>query len=195
MNTYKLLLIIISLSFWLVTDALSQSLTYTSTDDSHIIVTGTSTLHDWELRSSTLMSEVIFNTGDGETIESLGSVMLIVEASTLESDRSRLENLAHEEMDAGNHPEITFRSTGNGTIQRDGDSYQVTAPGDLTIAGVTRQVSVEATCINTTDELLVCTGARDLLMTDFGIDPPTLMLGAIRTADEVTVEFRMEYSR
>jgi polyisoprenoid-binding protein YceI len=195
MNTIKLLLLIISLPLLLIPDAQAQSLTYTTTDNSHIIVSGTSTLHDWELRSSTLMSEAVFSTGNGETIESLESVMMILETSTLESDRSRLENLAHEEMDAGNHPEITFRSAGNGRIQRDGDAYRVTAPGDLTIAGVTRQVSVEATCINTADEMLVCTGTRDLLMTDFGIDPPTLMLGTIRTADEVTVEFRMEYSR
>jgi hypothetical protein len=172
----------------------AQSRTFTSTDESQIVVTGTSTLHDWELRSGTLKSEVIFNTGTDEGIESLESVMFIVETSSLESDRSRLQNLAHEELDARNHPEITFRASGNGTVKSTGNEYRITTKGELTIAGVSRQVSIEATCIDRGSETLVCTGTEDLRMTDFDVDPPTLMLGTIRTDDEITVEFRIIYA-
>ncbi len=193
MNTIKLLLIIISLPFLLIPDAQSQSLTYTSTDDSYIIVSGTSTLQDWELRSETLMSEVVFRSGNGDDIESLESVTLTLEKTSLESDQSRLQRSAHSEMDAGNHPQITFRSS-DGTVQRNGAEYNITATGDLTISGVTRQVSVEATCVNAGDEM-VCTGTRDMKMTDYGIDPPTLMLGTIRTHDDISVEFRIIYSQ
>ncbi len=178
----------------LIPDSLSQTLNYTSTDDAHVVIKGTATMHSWKLSSETMMSEVIFNTGNGETIESLESVMFTLEKTTLESDRSRMARDAHEEMDADNHPRISFRSNGNGNIERNGDEYRVTATGDLTISGITRQVSVEATCIKTGDEM-VCTGTRDLKMTDYDIDPPTVMLGAIRTHDDVTVEFRIVYSQ
>ncbi len=172
----------------------AQQISYTSTDDSYVLVKGTSTLHDWELRSETLMSEVNFAADNDDEIESLESVMFIVEKTTLESDRSRLEEMAHEEMDAGTYPEITFRSDDNGIVSSNGDEYNVTATGDLTISGVTRSISVDATCINTGDEM-VCTGTKDLLMTDFGIDPPRLMLGTLRTHDDITVEFRVVYTR
>ncbi len=194
MKNKKLLFIMILAWILVIPDTMTQSLTYTSTGDSHITVIGTSSLHDWELHSETLMSEAVFSTGNGETLESLESVIFILEKTTLESERSRLQRMAHEEMDAENHPEITFRSNDNGTIQRNGDEYEVTATGDLTISGVTRRISVEATCINGADEI-VCAGTKDLQMTDFDIDPPTLMFGTIRTHDEVTVEFRMVYTQ
>ena len=194
MQNRKFIAAIILSSILLIPDSLSQSLNYTSTDDAHVVVKGTSTLHDWELRSETMMSEVAFITGNGEAFEALESVMFVLEKTTLESDRSRLERMAHEEMDADNYPQITFRSDGNGDIERNGDEYRVTATGDLTISGVSRQISVEATCINTGDEM-VCTGTRDLKMTDYDIDPPTLILGTIRTHDDVTVEFRIVYSQ
>lgn len=193
MQTLKILSIIFLTVSGLIPDIFSQTVEYTSTGDSYVTVKGTSSLHDWELHSETLMSEVVFTTGNGENLESLESVVFILEKTTLESERSRLQRMAHEEMDAENHPEITFRSNGNGTVEASGDEYIITANGDLTISGVTRQVSVEATCI-AGDEELVCTGTKDLDMTDFDVDPPTLLLGTIRTHEEVTVEFRMVYT-
>lgn len=193
MQTVKFIAAIILSSIWLVPDSLSQTLTYTSTDDTEVVVRGTSSLHDWEMKSETMMSEVVFNTGDEETPESLESVVFTLEKNTLEADQSRLQRMAHEELDVQNHPQITFRSD-RGNVERNGDEYRVTATGDLTISGVTRQVSVQATCINTGDEM-VCTGTRDLKMTDYDVDPPTLMLGTIRTHDDITVEFRIVYSQ
>jgi hypothetical protein len=172
--------------------SMAQEISYTSTDDSYVIVRGTSTLHDWELRSETIMSEVVFSE-NGEGIGSLESVMFIVEKTTLESDRSRLQEMAHEEMEAGAHPEITFRSD-DGIIRSKGEEYNVTVRGDITISGVTRNISVDATCMGG-DEEMVCTGTRDLQMTDFGIEPPRLMLGALRTDDDITVEFRIVYTQ
>ena len=194
MQNLKLTAVIILSVFLQIPYSLSQTLNYTSTDDAYVVVKGRATGHSWELRSETMMSEVIFNTGNGETIEYLEAVMFTLEKTTLESDRSRMARDAHEEMDADNHPQITFRSDGNGDIEMNGDEYRITATGDLTISGTTRQVSVEATCIKTGDEM-VCTGTRDLKMTDYEIDPPTVMLGAIRTRDDVTVEFRIVYSQ
>lgn len=193
MQTLKIISIIILTVSGMIPDAFSQSVEYTSTGDSYVTVKGTSSLHDWELHSETLMSEAVFTTGDEGDLESLESVVFILETTTLESERSRLQRMAHEELDAENHPEITFRSNGDGTVEANGEEYQVTAIGDLSISGVTRQVSVEATCI-AGDEELVCAGTKDLNMTDFDVDPPTLMLGTIRTHDEVTVEFRMVYT-
>lgn len=193
MQTLKTLSIIILTVSGLIPDSFSQSIKYTSTGDSYVTVNGTSTLHDWELHSGTLSSEAVFSTGSGEDLESLDSVLFTLEKTTLESERSRLQRMAHEEMDAENHPEITFHSNGDGTVEANGDVYEVTANGDLTISGVTREVSVEATC-TIGDEELVCTGAKDLNMTGFDIDPPTLLLGSIRTHDEVTVEFHIVYT-
>ncbi len=174
-------------------DVLSQSQTYTATDGSYVEVRGTSTLHDWSMRSEVLTSEVEFATGNGEP-ESIESVVFIVQKVTLESDNARLHRMAHEEMDADNYPEISFESAGTDISWINDHTFRATAEGDLTVSGVTRRINVEATCANE-GELLICTGAKDLRMTDFDIDPPRLFLGTLRTHDEITVEFRMMYAR
>lgn len=188
-----LLMLIMSFSFvWAMPYGMAQSITYTATGESTISVRGTSTLHDWEMTSPRVNSQVVFNMED-DNIESLGSVSLTLEASSLESDENRLNRLAHETMDVENHPQITFRAS-SGNVVADGSSYTVTATGDLTIAGETREVTVEATCIEQGEEL-ICTGTEEMKMTDFGMEPPRLFLGTLRTHDEVTVEFNMVYSR
>ena len=172
--------------------AQERSLVYTATDDSYVEIRGTSTLHDWQMRSETIESRVVFRGDNGQQPESFEFVEFELRKTTLEADQSRLRNMALDEMEADEHPHITFRSLQAGSLVANGDSYTVTTTGELTIAGVTRNVSVEAEC-NSKGELLVCSGSEQLLMTDFDMDPPRLFLGTLRTDDQVTVEFNIIY--
>jgi len=160
---------------------------------SYVTVTGTSTLHDWEMKSESVNSEVVFNINDSGGPESLESVMFRLSKKTLRSDKSGLERRAYDAMNANRHPEIVFRTNGSGSLQKRGDRYQVNSRGELTVAGVTRQVSVDAICINGDDERLVCSGSTRLKMSDFNIDPPVMMLGALRTGDEITISYNIIY--
>jgi hypothetical protein len=35
-------------------------------------------------------------------------------------------------------------------------------------------------------------GTRDLLMTEFGIKPPTMFMGMLKTDDKVTIKFELQ---
>ena len=58
----------------------------------------------------------------------------------------------------------------------------------LRIAGVEREVALDAED-QRRDAALVVTGSLPLLMTDYGIKPPTAMLGMLKTDPKVTVSF------
>ena len=173
--------------------AYAQTQSFRPGPGSYVTVTGTSTLHDWEMKSETMTSEVVFSTNDSGSPESLESVMLRLSKKTLRSDKSGLERRAYDAMNANHHPEIVFLTNGSGSLQKRGDQYQVSSRGELTVAGVTRQVSVDAICINGDDERLVCSGSTRLKMSDFNIDPPVMMLGALRTGDEITINYNIVY--
>ena len=192
MYLIKLLSLITAFGILNNQEVFSQSQTYSATDGSYVEVHGSSTLHDWSMRSEVLTSEVTFDIENGMP-GSLESVVFIVQKVTLKSDQARLHRMAHEEMDAENYPEITFQSTGNGISRLDENTFRVSAEGDLTVSGVTRRINVEATCA-IEGQLLICSGAKDLRMTDFDIDPPRLFLGTLRTHDDMTVEFNMMYA-
>ncbi|HEV3073143.1 MAG TPA: YceI family protein, partial [Thermoanaerobaculia bacterium] len=70
-------------------------------------------------------------------------------------------------------------------------SLLVKAHGRLSIAGVEKDTVVEATCRFGPGGVEV-TGAKDVLMSDFGIKPPVMMLGTIKTADKVVVRFALK---
>jgi polyisoprenoid-binding protein YceI len=70
-------------------------------------------------------------------------------------------------------------------------SLLVKARGKLAIAGVEKDAVVEATCRFGPGGVDV-TGAKEVLMSDFGIKPPVMMLGTIKTADKVVVRFALK---
>ena len=67
-------------------------------------------------------------------------------------------------------------------------ALSLVAVGVLRIAGVEREVIISVTT-EERDGALVVKGALALLMTDYGITPPTAMLGLLKTDPKVTVTF------
>ena len=66
------------------------------------------------------------------------------------------------------------------------------ATGQLTIAGVQKDVALTGTAQPQADTL-VMNGQYDLRMSDYGIKPPTLLLGAIKVADPVVIHFHLKF--
>jgi len=65
---------------------------------------------------------------------------------------------------------------------------KIDAKGTLTIAGVVREIGMAVTAVRE-GSMVRLRGGAPLLMTQFGIKPPTMMMGALRTADQVVVSF------
>ena len=66
--------------------------------------------------------------------------------------------------------------------------FSMTLHGRLSLAGVERKVDVRATGVRVKEGIRM-SGSKDLLMTDYQIKPPTMMLGAIKTKNLITVKF------
>lgn len=178
----------------LLPESSAQQQTFRPSGESYVTVTGTSTLHDWEMMSGNVGGEAVFVKDESGSPQALESVMFRLEKTTLKSDKSGLDRRAYQAMNTNRHPEIIFRTNGSNSIRKTGDRYIVNTRGELTIAGVTRQISVNATCINGDDSRLVCSGSRSLKMSDFDIDPPVMMMGTLRAGDEITINYNIVYT-
>ena len=88
-------------------------------------------------------------------------------------------------------PEITFNLISASTDGQgsNGVGSTVTAIGDLTIAGQTRRVDMTGSLSLDDHGHYQVSGSRQLLLTDFGMDPPTKMLGLIKVRNEIDVFF------
>jgi polyisoprenoid-binding protein YceI len=97
-----------------------------------------------------------------------------------DSDRADIKKtICDKVLQAGRHPAITFSSTNVAGTQ---ESFSV--DGDLCIRGATHPVTVRGSI---TDGRLQ--GSATVVQTRWGIKPYTAFLGALKLADEVTVEF------
>jgi polyisoprenoid-binding protein YceI len=61
--------------------------------------------------------------------------------------------------------------------------------GSLSVAGVERSVTMAIRTERRADGSLRATGSLPVKMTDFGVTPPTPVLGVVRTRDEIVVRF------
>jgi polyisoprenoid-binding protein YceI len=195
MNKIILKSILTFFAVLLIAGLKAQVQTYKPSAESFIEVKGTSTLHDWEMRSENIISEVQFKMNEKGHPEDIESLIFRLNKTSLKSKQSSLDRRAYDALNASKHPEIVFRMNGNSSIQENGDKYKVSLNGDLVVAGISRQVNITATCLNGDDKKLVCSGTEKLKMTDFQIDPPVMMLGALKTADEITINYRIVYTR
>lgn len=160
---------------------------------------GRSTLHGFKSTAATLVVEAPLAAPVDATgadlvpalMKSLSGLKVTVPVAGLRSGKDGLDKNMRKALRAGEHPEITFHlEPGTATATAAGDRVRVRTKGTLTVAGQARPVELDVEAA-ATPEGVVVTGAEPLLMTDFGIKPPTFMLGAMKTDDKVTVHFRL----
>jgi hypothetical protein len=109
-----------------------------------------------------------------------------IAAATLSSPKEGLDKNMHKALKVAEHPEIVFRLLR--LEARGPEAGALRAAGMLKVAGVEREVALDLTVVRTGATLTVH-GALPLQMPDYGIKPPTAMLGMLKTDPKVTVSF------
>lgn len=158
---------------------------------SRIRLEGDSTMHKFHSESTELKVDFEVAPGLAAGIQANAPVKMkvTVPVATLKSDKSGLDKNLRKALMADKHPDIVF-ALKSYTVERD----TVTTVGDLTIAGKTQTRTVAGT-LKWKDGRALVDGEHALLMTDFGIKPPTMMLGAVKTDDRILVKFHLELSQ
>lgn len=176
-----------------------------------ITIEGTSTLHDWEVGGDTILGHVTLAEAGADleaawldAAETL-TAQVEIPVRSLASGRRRMDREMFSALNASEYPTITYRLT---EMERMPEEHEPPDPGDepaggviillatgeLTISGQTRTVTFPVRIAERNGALKI-EGQANLKMTDFGVEPPRLMLGALRTGDEINVGFTWEPER
>ena len=108
----------------------------------------------------------------------------------LKSGKAGLDKNMRRALKADEFPEIVLRLEAYILAPQVAGAgiFQVRAAGRLEVAGKESTLELEAQA-SAADGRLRVRGVRELLMTDFGIKPPTMLLGALKTEDRVVVHY------
>jgi polyisoprenoid-binding protein YceI len=176
------------LTFILVAPVSGQSYRLTKSD---ISIAGTSNLHDWESAVTKISWRGTFGFTDG-VLSELSDVKVNIPVEGIISTKGRImDGKTHDALKQEEHPNITFTMT-SATITNNGT--KVAAKGRLTVAGVTKTITLQVMITPLADGQYQVAGAYPMKMTDFGIDPPTALLGSLTTGDDVTIKFNLTLS-
>jgi hypothetical protein len=155
--------------------------------DFKLSVTGTSTFHEWEMKTTKIACNAGFSFYDDGTLARLTALNFILPADGLKGDRTGMDNNAYMALKVTQYPTISFVMS-NATVSPDGDSIDCT--GALTVSGVTKTITFHASVTVKNKDVHV-KGSKDLNMRDFDIDPPSFLMGTFKTGEEITVSFDM----
>ncbi|MDB5135015.1 MAG: yceI [Mucilaginibacter sp.] len=165
-----------------------------SDKDVTIKVLGSSNVHDWTMiSSSTMESQCNFKFDAANQLRALPSFSFSLNATSLKSEHESMDNRTYKTIKADKFPKITYKLNSAVITQVQKNKYLIKATGDLTIAGTTQTITMDVTAIVNADNTLSCTGSQKLKLTDYKIDPPSFMLGAMKVANDLTIQFNLIY--
>ncbi|MEZ5056724.1 MAG: YceI family protein [Saprospiraceae bacterium] len=159
------------------------------TKKANVSVLGTSNLHDWEMTGTQASLKGTFDIENG-ALAGIENVFVEIPVKSIKSSKgSIMDGKTYDALKSDKHPKITFRLKNVNSINPKSGAYEVKATGDLTIAGYTKSVLLNVMVKVLPSGELEITGSKDLKMTEYKMEPPTAMFGALTTGDDVTIKF------
>jgi len=175
--------LILFLFFGFQISGFSQVIYTLNSSESSLIIQGTSSVHDWESKVEDFDIEITLTDADLANLN-IESLVLLAKAKSIKSGKRIMDKKILSALKEEDFPNIRFELTEVQSTNEDSTNVF----GMLTMAGNSQEVMVVGK-ISTWENGIKITGNKKLLMSDFEIEPPTAMLGTLKTGDEVTIEF------
>jgi polyisoprenoid-binding protein YceI len=150
---------------------------------SRVWVSGTSTVRSYRCESTQVTGSAdAAGTELAQVAQSSGEITIPV--ASLDCRNGTMNGHMRNALKAARNPTIRFRAASVSVTPQ--GAVRMTGP--LTIAGESREVTINGTAVRENGRLRV-TGSKQLTMTDFGVTPPRLMAGTMRVHPPVTIGF------
>lgn len=179
------------LSLFLLTLTMQAQVKYSVKDNISLVVSGTSTLHAWDMKSSKGDCNATFTLNGSGVPTALTTLSFSTTAKSLKSEHNAMDKNAYKALKAEQHPTITFIASSGTVTGSPSAGYTVKSTGKLTIAGTTKDAEVIGVCKINADKSITITGSTQISMKNFGMTPPSFMMGAVKTGNDVVLKFNL----
>lgn len=198
----RILLTSLVLSVLIGSRASAQTITSTSSTimplrlsvrpDSRLWLEGSSNVRDWRCEATTLDASVDVDEdatrGAASSFTRLRQVQVRVPTHALTCGRSQMDHIMYKALHVDDEPDCQQILGRFDVVSLSADGSLV-MQGTLRIAGRERAVRVPVEVQQQRDGTLRAQGALPILMTDYGITPPTALFGVLRTENRLVVKF------
>ena len=120
--------------------------------------------------------------------KAVSNVVVTVPAEKLDCRNGTMNEHMRKALKVDRFPTITFH-VASYDLAKAADGVNLTLTGTLTLGGVEKPITINATAKPGENGTLLVSGTREVRMTEFGLKPPTLMLGTLKVDERIKVGF------
>jgi polyisoprenoid-binding protein YceI len=151
-------------------------------------ILGTTNVHDFKSNVTQAKGEALVNEN-----KELQSLVVEIPVRAIKSGEKLMDTKTYETFNVDKNPNITFKLVEVNSLRVEGSQVSVTITGNLTMAGVTRKISLKSTGTTTKAGVIEFKGSVALKMTDFKMSPPTAMMGLMKVGDAITLKYDVSF--
>jgi len=165
---------------------------------SEVTSEGTSSMHAFHCKTNKIMAYVDVDPGYTKDLTKIArpiaSVKVNIVVRTLTCGNSQMDKNMYSTLDADKNPIIRYTMSGYDIL--DGSAkpaaFVAKTTGTLTISGQEKVINMKINAERLSDGKATAQGEEDVLMTDFGIKPPSFMFGTLKVGNEIKVKFNLK---
>lgn len=188
MKTTRIKFLALVISFLGITTLATAQKSYTLDSKSTFSVAGTSTLHDWEMKSASGTGTANLTISNSKLTE-IESLSITLAAESVKSEKKSMDKVAYETLKTDKNKNIKYVLKSAEKVNE--TTWELT--GTYTIAGVSKllKTTVKTTV---TQNGLNMQGTNKITFSEFGMKSPTAMLGTIKTGQDLTLKFNLTFN-
>lgn len=161
-----------------------------------VTIHGGSNLHDWDETAGNVSGTGNISWNSNGSFD-INAIKITVDVRSIKSSEGGImNNKTYSALKASDHPSILFAlASPLQSITASPGGENITAFGNLTIAGVTHQITIQAKVMASPGGNVDIDCSQPIKMSDYNIDPPTALFGMLKVSNETTIHFKIEFKK
>jgi polyisoprenoid-binding protein YceI len=158
-------------------------------------ISGTSNVHDFHCKTNKINAYIDVDPGYTKDLTKVArpivSVKVNIAVKSLSCGNRKMDENMYATLKADQNQLIRYTLSGYDILNGSATAFAAKTNGTLTILGKDKTVAMKVDATRLTEGKATAEGEETLLMSDFGIKPPSFMFGTMRVGNEVKVKFNL----
>jgi len=165
---------------------------------SEVTIEGTSSMHAFHCKTNKIMAYVDVDPGYTKDLTKIArpiaSVKVNIVVRTLTCGNGQMDKNMYSTLDADKNPIIRYTMSGYDILDGSAkpSAFVAKTTGTLVISGQEKIINMKINAERLSDGKATAQGEESVLMTDFGIQPPSFMFGTLKVGNEIKVKFNLK---
>ena len=159
-------------------------------------ISGTSNVHDFHCKTNKINAYIDVDPGYTKDLTKVArpivSVKVNIAVKSLSCGNKKMDENMYATLKADQNQLIRYTLSGYDILNGSATAFAAKTNGTLTILGKDKTVAMKVDATRLAEGKATAEGEETLLMSDFGIKPPSFMFGTMKVGDQIKVKFDLK---